>query len=70
MPALQPELNNISWRVPKGCDGGACMRVGHQGQAILVGDTAQPNGPYVSYTRAAWSKFLLSVKQGDFDSPA
>ncbi len=70
MPALQPELNNVSWRVSKRCDGGACVVVGHRDESILVGNTTQPNGPYVIYTTAAWKRFLLGVKQGDFNRPA
>jgi hypothetical protein len=69
MPALQPEFDKGNWRTAKGCDGGACIMVGHQDQAILVGDTARPNGPYIVYTRAAWREFVRSVEQGDFDRP-
>ena len=70
MPALQVALDNVSWRISKRCDGGACVMVGRQAESILVGNTMQPNGRYVIYTNAAWKKFLLGVKRGDFDHPA
>ncbi len=70
MPALQPDFNSVSWRLSKRCDGGACIMVGHRDESILVGNTGQPGGPYIEYTTAAWKKFLLSVKRGDFDRPA
>jgi hypothetical protein len=70
MPALQPDLDNVNWHVSERCDGGACVAVGCRDGSILVGNTMQPDGPYVTYTAAAWKKFLFSVKQGDFDDPA
>jgi Domain of unknown function (DUF397) len=70
MPALQPELDNVSWRVPKRCDGGACVVVGYRDDSILVGSTMQANGPYITYTAAVWKKFLLNIKRGDLDHPA
>jgi len=70
MPALQPDFNDASWRVSKRCYDGGCVMVGHRDKSILVGDTAQLGGPYVTHSAAAWKNFLLSVKQGDFDRPA
>jgi Domain of unknown function (DUF397) len=70
MPALQLDLDNVCWRVSKRCDGGACVVVGSRDESIIVGNTTRPNGPYVIYTSDVWKKFLLSVKQGDFDRPA
>lgn len=70
MPALQVALDNVSWRVSKQCDGGACVMVGSQAESIIVGNSMQPNGPHVIYTNAAWKKFLIGVKRGDFDRPA
>jgi hypothetical protein len=70
MPALQPDLDKVSWHISKRCDGGACVAVGCRDKSILVGNTVQPEGPYVTYTSDAWKKFLVSVKRGDFDHPA
>lgn len=70
MPAFQPDVNNVSWRVSKRCDGGACIAVGRQEGAILVGNTAQSTGLYISYTADAWKEFVLKIKQGHFDRPA
>ena len=41
--------------------------VGRQGESILIGNTAQRSGPYISCTEAEWNRFLLSAKCGDFD---
>lgn len=70
MPILQPDLDKVSWRVSQRCDGGACVVVGCQDKSIIVGNTIQPNGPHVTYSTAAWNKFLHSVKRGDFDHSA
>jgi hypothetical protein len=69
MPALPAALDNVSWRVSKRCVDGGCVMVGRQAESILVGNTMQPNGPYIIYTNATWKKFLLGVKRGDFDRP-
>jgi len=70
MPALPSALENVSWRVSKRCDGGACVMVGRQAESILVGNTTQPDGPYISCTNTAWEKFLFAAKRGEFDNPA
>jgi hypothetical protein len=70
MPPLQLHVNNSGWRVSKRCDGGACVMVGRQKGSILVGNAAQPNGPHIAYTFAAWRNFLLGLRQGAFDPPA
>lgn len=67
MPACQPAGRNFSWRVSARCDGGTCVMVGSQGESILAGSTMQPGGPFVIWTNAAWKKFLIGVKRGDFD---
>jgi hypothetical protein len=70
MPALQPDLDNVSWRISKRCDGGACIVVGYGDESILVGNTTRPNGPHITYTASAWKEFILRVKRGDLDHPA
>jgi hypothetical protein len=67
MPTFQPGLDNVSWHISKRCIDGGCVAVGCRDKSILVGSTVQPNSPYIIYTTAAWKKFLLSVKRGDFD---
>jgi hypothetical protein len=35
--------------------------------SVLFGNTSQPDGPTLAYTRAEWKEFIAGVKLGDFD---
>jgi hypothetical protein len=35
---------------------------------ILLGDSKNPDGPVLSYTRAEWEAFVTGIKRGEFDS--
>jgi Domain of unknown function (DUF397) len=34
---------------------------------IMIGDTKNPGGPVLSYSRAEWDAFVAGIRQGDFD---
>ena len=57
----------LTWRVSRTCDGGACVMVARDGEFVLVGSTAQPDGPKLSFTRAEAAEFAAAVKRGEFD---
>jgi Domain of unknown function (DUF397) len=57
----------LTWRVSRTCDGGACVMVARDGEFILFGNTTQPDGPKVSYTRAEVAAFAEGIRRGDFD---
>ena len=61
---------DLSWRVSRTCDGGACIMVARQGDSVVFGNTGQPDGAVYTYTRAEWNEFLAGVKLGDFDDIA
>lgn len=70
MDELIQELNTATWRKSplSGPDGGDCVEVaelsgGHRG----VRDSKNPTGPALVFTSAAWSAFVLGVKNGEFD---
>jgi hypothetical protein len=37
------------------------------GELVLFGNTTQPDGPKLSYTRAEFEAFATGIKRGDFD---
>ena len=41
--------------------------VARDGDFILFGNTTQPDGPKISYTRAEVAAFAAGVKSGEFD---
>ena len=57
----------LSWRVARLCNGGACVRVAANGDMVVIGDTKDPNGPILSYTRTEFRNFIEGARQGDFD---
>jgi hypothetical protein len=59
--------DEFSWRVARLCNGGACVRVAANGDTILVGDSKNPSGPVLSYSRSEWISFVAGIRQGDFD---
>ena len=60
-------LPALSWRVARYCNSGACVRVAADGASVLIGDSKNPAGPVLSYSRAEWDTFIAGVRQGDFD---
>lgn len=67
MPAIPESLGGISWRVARRCNGGECVRIAVNGDAIVLGDTKRPDGPVMFYSRAEWAAFVEGIRQGDFD---
>jgi hypothetical protein len=57
----------ISWRVARLCNSGHCVRIAATGDAILIADSKDPDGPALSYSRAEFQAFANGIKRGDFD---
>jgi Domain of unknown function (DUF397) len=66
MPSVPGSQKELSWRVARQCNGGACIRVAADGDGVVIG-TSQPDGPVISYSRAEWTAFVEGIRQGDFD---
>jgi hypothetical protein len=70
MSAYPSAPGDISWRVSRTCESGACVMVARQGDSVVFGNTSQPDGPVYKYTTAEWKEFLAGAKLGDFDDLA
>jgi len=46
---------------------GTCVEVGHDGDAVLVRDSKDPDGPVLRFTPAEWTAFLAGARDGEFD---
>lgn len=57
----------LSWRVARLCNGGACVRVAADGETVLIGDSKDPDGAVLTYSRSEWTAFVEGIRQGDFD---
>ena len=65
---MMPEtLGRLAWRVATKCNGGACIRIAAHDGKVLLGDSKNPEGPVLVYSRAEWEAFADGVRQGDFD---
>jgi hypothetical protein len=70
-PLIPPTLGSLSWRVARKCDGGSCIQVARStdrsAETIVIGDSKNPDGPVLSYSRDEWTAFVEGVQRGDFD---
>jgi hypothetical protein len=55
------------WRVAKMSGGGNCVQVRSEDDMIVVGNSRQADGPFLSYTHDEWAAFLDGAKKGEFD---
>mgnify|MGYP003623158081 CR=1 FL=1 len=57
----------LDWRVSRSCEGGACVMVAGRGDTVIFGNTTEPDGPFLAYTKGEWQAFIAGVKRGDFE---
>ena len=60
-------FGDLSSRFARLCNGGACVRVAANGDTVVIGDTKNPDGPVLAYSRTEFRTFIEGVRQGDFD---
>lgn len=56
------------WRKSTFSVSGECVEVAINGQAVLVRDSKDSNGPVLAFSGHAWRMFLSEVKAGAPDS--
>jgi hypothetical protein len=62
------DLSNVEWTVSTYSGGGGdCVRVGREGDWILVGDTKNPDRPPMVYTMGEAQAWIRGAKDGEFD---
>ena len=64
------ESVDLRWRKSSysGNGGGNCVEVASNlTDIVAVRDSKNPDGPMLACTREAWSDFVQSMKQGEFD---
>lgn len=59
--------DDLPWRIARSCNGGTCVRVAPSGKMIILGDSKNPDGPVLRYTRSEWDTFITEIKHGYFD---
>jgi len=58
----------LKWHTSSFCNGGACVRVASQGANVLVGDSKDPDGAVLTYSRQEFGAFIEGIRRGDFDN--
>jgi predicted secreted Zn-dependent protease len=58
---------SLTWHTALSCDGGACVEVAADRNAIFIRNSRQPSGPLLEYTQEEWHEFVSGIKKGDFD---
>ena len=60
-------LGELTWRVPRRCQGGNCVRITANTRMIMVGDSEQPCGPVFIFNATEWAKLVDRIKCGELD---
>jgi hypothetical protein len=55
------------WRSAGQCEMGQCLEIGTVGEFVMVRNSADPAGTYVTASRDEWRAFVAGVKSGEFD---
>ena len=68
MPTSRPDLSTATWRKSSYSNesGGNCVEVadGYPG-VVPVRDSKDPQGPALTFTPAAWTTFIASIRNGE-----
>lgn len=67
---LRVDLGQAVWRKSSasGPYSDNCVEVAFIGDAVLVRDSKDPDGPVLLYTREEWAAFLTGIRRNEFDS--
>ena len=58
---------DISWRTATKSAAGNCVQVARHCSKIMIADSKNPGGPFLSYTLQEFDAFLDGAKKGEFD---
>ncbi len=56
----------IEWRKSTRCGNSTCVEVSRAGEAYLVRDGKDPQGPVLRFTDEEWAAFVAGVVAGEF----
>ena len=59
-----PDLSHATWRKSSysGSGQGACVEAARLGALVAVRDSKDPDGPVLTFTRAAWHGLLTEIR--------
>lgn len=62
--------NSAEWRSSSRCEGGECIEAAAQDGAVLLRNSADPDGIVLPITLAAWRDLTARVKQISLPTPS
>lgn len=63
----ESERADLIWRKSTASVTGNCVEVAFTEAAVLIRNSRQPSGPFVSFTIPEWNAFLAGARNGEFD---
>ncbi|HZN17254.1 MAG TPA: DUF397 domain-containing protein [Micromonosporaceae bacterium] len=54
----------VVWRRGRRCEASACVEMGWCGDRVVVRDSADPDGPVLSFDPQEWAAFVDWLKHG------
>lgn len=54
------------WSPPRLCASATCIEVAIAADSVSLRDGKDPDGPQLRFTKAEWSAFVASVRDGQF----
>lgn len=62
------ECVEVGWQASTQCTSGGCVEAAHlAGKTVLIRDSKDPTGPWLSVDAGAWHAFLDAVSDGYYD---
>ena len=61
------DLADRQWRRSGLCNGGNCLEIAMLGDLVKVRNSADQNGPVLSFGRDAWGAFLALIRCGGLE---
>jgi hypothetical protein len=55
------DRRHTDWRRAQRCGSNACVEVSQHGITTYMRDSADPDGPVLTFTRSAWEGFLADL---------
>jgi hypothetical protein len=58
---------DLDWQSSAHCNGGTCIEVAPQDGQVVVRDSGDPDGDWLSFPVGSWHRFTAEVKAGRLD---
>jgi hypothetical protein len=55
------------WKAAANCNSGACVEARARHGVIVVRDSKDRGGPYLTFDASTWARFCAGIREGAFD---